>query len=78
MTMGDTVHLLLGSERYYPPHDSTLAVFETRDDAEAMRDVLQDASGPGNKAEWAALRDTYEWLPKYSCEYYSVESYTVR
>lgn len=75
--MPDTVYLLLGSERYYPAHDNTLAVFDSREAAEEMRETLENASGPGDTG-WKTLREKYDWLPKYAFEHYSVESYPVR
>lgn len=71
------VHLLLGSNQYYPTHDNTLRVFADKQRAEAICEELNDVGGPDFRDQYEALRDEYGWLPKYHREFYNVKSYEV-
>lgn len=74
---GEIVHLLIGSDAYYPRHDNTLRVIRSKECADEICEELNEVGGPDWVDEWNALRDTYEWLPKNRHQRYTVEPYEV-
>lgn len=71
----ETVHLLLGSNPYYPNHDNTMAVLSDKARAEEICEKLNGIS----KKQYQNLTDEYECLPDRHLpqERYTVESYEV-
>jgi len=74
--MGETVHLLIGFDNYYPSPDNTVRVFDDKERAESICQELQEIHGrPDHKELYAELREKYEWLPEYSSEIYDVRTH---